>query len=76
MTTGRTQWLIADRSMATIGDRVILVRPANTPGVIVGVDRHTGVPAVKITGGPKTGHTVGVWPTQIATITRGGTSAA
>lgn len=70
MTTGRPQWVVAAHDMAHIGDHVILSKPADTPGVIIGVDPHTGVPTVQITDGPRSGQTIGVWPSQIASITK------
>lgn len=70
MNTGQMQWIIGDRTIATIGDQVLLTKPADTPGVVIGIDPYTGVPIVHITDGPRSGQTIGVWPAQIATITR------
>lgn len=70
MTTGQAQWVVADHDMAYIGDHVILLRPPDTAGVIVGVDGFTGVPIVEITTGPRTGEKVSVWPSLMTTITK------
>lgn len=66
MSDWRAQWIIADRSMATIGDLVELLKPANVTGVIIGVDSFSGAPTVEITEGGEVGKTFAVWPTTIA----------
>lgn len=67
------RWLIANRTLAYVGDQVLLGKPAGIPALITGLDRRTGAVVVRVVSGPRRGEDFSVWPTQIARVTRAGT---